>query len=310
MTQGDDMKKTGLLVILLILLVSQAWGEGSGEINLLDEFEYSGIEILHIDKASIFRIEVIGGSGRKLEAQIFGSNEKRFEVKHDKRGNELFVWVDWKTTFFNVNVRNTKMIFRVPEEIDLDIATTTGGILVESCNGIKKLHTSTGSVKVSNSIGDIEAATSTGSHMYEDIDGNLSIRSTTGSHEYINIAGNLSVYSSTGGQRYRKIDGDIEAESSTGSIIIADQEGRLYLRSSTGSQRGENILIKSDSSFKTTTGSIEFDFLNAPESFTFDLSSGTGRITVGKSTIRGRLLFGSGRIKITGSSSTGSQTYR
>lgn len=91
---------------------------------------------------------------------------------------------------------------------------------------------------------------------------------------------------------------------------ISDHEGGLSLESSSGKQAGRNIRITKDSSFRTTSGKINIDFINDIDDFTFDLHSSSGRIKVGLTTAKGRVVTGKGKILIKGKSSSGEQTYR
>ena len=292
------MKKIGMILAMGLALLAALGAIGITEdtiisdVSLVDEWEYSGIRSLKIEEASVFAVQVTGGSGRRLEAKIYGPSKRDVEVHHEKRGGELLVWVEWKTKRISWHGVSPRMVFQVPYEIDLDIETSTGSLTVEGCEGEKGIYTSTGSITVTDSNGDIRAVSSTGSHEYEDVTGDMRIESSTGS------------------QRYRDTQGFIQAESTTGGITISRHRGALDLRSSTGSQEGEDILLTGDSSFHTSTGSIDFDFRNALESFSFDLRSSTGRIRVGDTDARGQLRFGNGSIEITATSSTGSQSYR
>ena len=292
------MKKIGMILVWGLVLLAALWAIGNkedyviGDISLVDEWEYTGIRSLKIEKASIFVIQVTGGSGRRLDAEIYGPSKRDVEVHHRKTGNELLVWVEWKRKRISWRGVSPRMVFRVPEEIDLDIETSTGAVTVQGCDGEKEIRTSTGRISVAGSAGDIQAVSSTGGHEYEDVSGDLRIESTTGS------------------QRYRDTRGHIQAESTTGRITVTRHEGILDLQSSTGRQEGEDITLTRNSSFHTTTGNIDFDFQNSLGSFTFDLSSSTGRIRIGDTNAKGKVRFGNGSIEITGMSSTGSQSYR
>ena len=106
------------------------------------------------------------------------------------------------------------------------------------------------------------------------------------------------------------MEGDIRAQSSSGSISIRNQAGSLVLQAKSGNLEGTDILLTGDSSFTTSSGKITFDFKNDIEDFSFDLRSSSGIINAGRSKAKGELVFGNGRIRITGKSSSGTQTYR
>ena len=113
-----------------------------------------------------------------------------------------------------------------------------------------------------------------------------------------------------GKQVYDGIKGDIFAHSSSGNLNITDHEGGLNLESSSGKQTGRDIRITKDSSFRTRSGKIDFDFINNIDDFTFDLSSSSGKIKVGSTNAKGRVVTGNGKILLEGRSSSGGQVYR
>ena len=148
--------KRGILVLGMISMLSTAlWSIGSSESTVLDNWEYSGIRSLKIEKGSVFHIEVAGGSNKRLEARIHLPDDDSVVVHHSKRGSELLVWAEWKSGFTSWGGSALRMEFRVPEGIDLDIETSTGSVAIEGCNGGKNVRTSTGGITVKNSSGDI-----------------------------------------------------------------------------------------------------------------------------------------------------------
>lgn len=156
----------------------------------------------------------------------------------------------------------------------IQLSSSSGKIRIERCNGDKHLRASSGQITVLKSGGDIKAKTSSGRQIYEGI------------------------------------RGDISTVSSSGAINIRDQEGGLNLESSSAKQEGRDIRVAKDSSFRTTSGKIDFDFINNMDEFTFDLRSSSGRIEVGSTSARGRVVTGDGKILIKGKSTSGGQTYR
>ncbi|MBW2092016.1 MAG: DUF4097 family beta strand repeat protein, partial [Deltaproteobacteria bacterium] len=69
------------------------------------------------------------------------------------------------------------------------------------------------------------------------------------------------------------------------------------------------LKITEDSSFRATSGKIDLDFINDMDEFTFDLRSSSGRIEIGSTKAKGKLLIGNGSIRIHGKTSSGDQSY-
>ena len=65
-----------------------------------------------------------------------------------------------------------------------------------------------------------------------------------------------------------------------------------------------------DSSFQTSSGSIDVDYTNSLDELAFSLSSTSGKINAGSTNAKGTVKTGSGGIQIEGKSTSGRQTYR
>lgn len=120
----------------------------------------------------------------------------------------------------------------------------------------------------------------------------------------------LSIDAGSGSVAVTGSSAEIRIDVGSGSVELADVTGELTISSGSGSVTGDKVTLTGDSLFDTGSGSIEMVFLNAENELSFDLDSGSGSIRVGG--IRGadRIVFGSGDIKVTGSSGSGSQRYR
>ncbi len=137
----------------------------------------------------------------------------------------------------------------------------------------------------------------------------LSIATTGGNITVTNTNAALKATSTTGSQTYREVFGVIHAESTGGNIEVDGESGLLTLASQSGALSGKGIWLQGDASFKTTTGPISMTFENGLDSFHFNLTSSTGALAVGNLTGKQSLSWGDGGVTITGTSTTGSQSY-
>ena len=164
---------------------------------------------------------------------------------------------------------NHRLVLRVPHACDLEIATATGSISVTGVQGPKKLATDTGSIALT----DCEGPTA----------------SNTG----------------TGGHTYSSVRGDIAAKANTGGIKLDRVEGALAVRTDTGRIEGYALRLTDPSTFAADTGSISLELDQSLDVFSFELRSDTGRILVGDTEARGRLVLGGGRIRLKAETDTG-----
>jgi len=297
-----------------------------------ETFEYSGVDELQVD-GMFFTVEVSGYAGDRVEGRI--SIPKNLyegnyvEVVHSKSGGVLEVEVKKKRMTIPPISGTAFISIRAPRGIVVNLKTSSGKIAVEGFEtDTIRLKSSSGKIRAKDLNASINITSSSGSQDIQQCKGNLSVKSSSGRISARDVAGNISVESSSGGQTYEAIDGnikaksssgrqsyeaitgDITAEMSSGGLTINKQAGALDLRATSGKLEGEEIKLTCNSSFRTSSGRIRFEFENDFDDFSFDLQSSSGVLHVGESRVKGTFILGNGPIKITGKSSSGSQEYR
>jgi hypothetical protein len=81
------------------------------------------------------------------------------------------------------------------------------------------------------------------------------------------------------------------------------------LQASSGKIHGEQITLTGNSSFRTSSGSIDYDFTNDIDELKFELESSSGQIVAGGTSAKGTVITGNGDILVKGKSSSGRQSY-
>jgi DUF4097 and DUF4098 domain-containing protein YvlB len=287
------------LTIIIIFIVISAFyliiNDAKAD-TVEENFEYSGVRELKVN-ASLFNLKVTGYTGDNVEGQIIMpqnyKNRNYVEVMHSKKGSILVILVEAKKGWIPPSSEDKIIYIRVPRDIKVDLKTSSGDIETEDIE--------TYDIRLKSSSGDIDVNNCSGS---------LNIKSSSGDQSIKEYTGDIYADTSSGKQFYEEITGNIEAESSSGDITIDGQTGTLILKASSGDLKGRDVYLKGDSSFTTSSGSISFEFKNNFDELSFDLKSSSGKLNVGQSRVRGRLVIGGGKIKITGESSSGAQTYR
>jgi len=284
------MRSFIIILSLLSVLSSEAQ-------NVIDEvsFSYDGITHLEVE-GSFAKVEIRGVSGNKLDfdGKITGNSGKGdIEIKYEKAGSRLHVWVDRSSRFsnWNSNLRG-ELIFSVPKNIVLDIDNSSGEVYAEYINASTcRLEASSGKVIAKHITATTNLETSSGRIVAE------------------HIIGDLKVKSSSGGQSLRSVDGDITSVASSGRISLVDVEGRLNLRNSSGGISGEDVNITADSKLRSTSGSIKIELSKDIEHYTYDCSASSGSIYIGDKKVGKNAYYKYGNILIEGVTSSGGQKY-
>ena len=300
-----------LAACLALVLTGGGGAEGEGDDTRLS---VAGIRSLEVE-GSFFTVEITGHPGADVEARFEIPERLRqrgVQVLHETRGSTLRVWVKRPPgPLSTAGLKTPRLIFEVPVSTGLRVENSSGEVSVVGLDtDTVTIDLSSGSCEVEDVKASLEITASSGSFAVRNADGDKRLRTSSGKINVSEAEGEIRAVSSSGSQTYEGIAGSIDAEASSGSISVTDQRGSLELRASSGSLRGETVTVTGASSFTTSSGSIDFDFTNDLDDFSFDLHSSSGTIRVGETRAKGRVVTGSGPIRLQGTSSSGSQNYR
>lgn len=117
----------------------------------------------------------------------------------------------------NVNIDFRFVVF-VPENFNLDLKTSGGGITVAELNGAVKSKTSGGALSFTNVRGRIEGHTSGGGIQLKACRGTAWIETAGGAIDIRDHKGDVAAQSRGGGISCERVEGKLDAETSGGSI--------------------------------------------------------------------------------------------
>lgn len=312
------MKSTKMLITITLIFAVAAYcliAQDAQAVSVEETFEYSGIKELQVD-GMFFKVRIEGYSGNTAQGVVKVPQKlvrgDYVEVSHAKRGSTLTVRVIKNKVVIPPFSDEAVIEIRIPVNTGIELKTASGVIEIEMIDTDEiRLASSSGRIDAQDlASGSISASSSSGAININGCRGSLQIKSSSGRVTAREVTGNISADTSSGAQTYEAVDGNIRAQSSSGKISIHDQTGTLDLKATSGALEGNDVYLKGDSSFTTSSGRITFDFRNDIDDFSFNLSSSSGIINAGRSKAKGVLVFGSGKIRITGKSSSGAQTYR
>ncbi|MBT3273041.1 MAG: DUF4097 family beta strand repeat protein [Spirochaetales bacterium] len=302
-----------VIVTLLSAAVFLIGCSGTSE-SLEEELAFNGIEKLIVD-GSFFEVEVAGHSKDSVDTEVSIPERIRrsgVTVSRVKTGSVLEVKVEGrkrKSGF--LSFEQPSITISVPFDTELEITTSSGSLSVDEVSGDSiNLSATSGRISISECETDLNAASTSGRLMVVSSMGPKMLSSTSGNIETKDSDGDIEAESTSGKQTYDNIIGSINARSTSGKMSIADSRGIIELRSSSGNLKGEGVAVTGNSSFHTSSGSIDINFTNDLDEFTMDLESSSGKINAGRTSAKGSVVTGSGAIMIRGESSSGRQNYR
>jgi len=152
-----------------------------------------------------------------FDGQITSKSGKAdIEIKYEKSGSRLHVWVERKSrnSSWNSNLRGT-LIFSVPNNIELDIDNSSGAVYAENINATTcRLEASSGKVQAYRINAETYLETSSGRITADNITGKLKVKSSSGGQSLSDIKGNIHAVASSGRMIY-EMECDLDSQSTS-----------------------------------------------------------------------------------------------
>ncbi len=196
-----------------------------------------------------------------------------FKITYDQSGSDVKIIGefkgsrDWLRNLFGgskSNKLNVKFEITVPEQYNVDLNTSGGGIGVDDLNGFVDAKTSGGGLTFGNITGDINGKTSGGGITIGKCDGDIDVHTSGGGIKIDKCKGSVEAKTSGGGITVNEVYGTINASTSGGSVFASILEQPMKNCSLTTSGGGitvklaENISVNLNA--KTSGGSVSTDF--------------------------------------------------
>lgn len=159
-----------------------------------------------------------------------------------------------------------------PVKVDVNLATSGGGISLDNLEGDLNFKTSGGGITASKLRGKIDGKTSGGGIEMQGCDGQISMKTSGGGISALNSKGDLTLYTSGGGIKLSQLKGTIKAHTSGGSIDSEQIKGSLNVSTSGGSI--DLNQISGDVVAKTSGGGIEANIVKLGKILNLSTSAG------------------------------------
>jgi len=305
------MKYRILIPVLFVFSLTSCNEITAQKILAEKSFNLENIKSLDV-RGKFCNIELNGTSGAnlKMNGYIKGSgNPERYEIKYEKRGDHVEVWVETPSSVVWGNIQSL-IEFEVPENVDIRIDNSSGNLKASNIKSRNiNLETSSGNIEVEDIAGEMKINCSSGNVSVENQMGVTWITTTSGNIKIREVNGDAIIKASSGNININDQTGKMNARCTSGNITLHDLKGALTAETSSGNIKGDEILLNDDSEFRVTSGNIRLELLNNENDLSFDLEAGSGNLRAAGNTGEDHMIIKKGEIKISGISSSGNQTY-
>ncbi len=298
--------------IIFTLAIAISISAFSQNILAKAELEAENVDEVRIE-GSFVDIFVNKGERVYFKGKITGSGDEgdyRFET--DIVGKTLVIRVErqrdrsWK----NYRITESRIDLTIVDGVKLDIDNSSGDVNVANLRAsTSKIEASSGDITLRSIIANLEVETSSGDIDIDGLTGDSEIESTSGDQDIYNSKGDIETRASSGDITISGFKGEIEVQATSGDVEIRKGVGSIRARTSSGNIDGYGIELNDNCYFDATSGDIEIDFINDLNDLSFDLTATSGDLEVGNRSGEKRMVIDRGGIKISGTTSSGSQEY-
>ena len=302
-------------IAISALLIFPSCGYSQMETAVDIERSFSGIE----------EIEVNGGflevtyEGRENDSEVFlnaylESNRKDdYDVVYRVDGKKLKVELKRLQSSGGSNRNSGFISLTGPENIKLNVTNSSGRMFISGVTHREaNFKCSSGRIDLKNLMVDnIKISASSGKIDGYLLGGNVDCNISSGSVNLEKVDGNVTVKGSSGKFTIKEVQGKVNSAMSSGSITMEDIHELGNASVSSGRIKGTRVGLGRDTEMKSSSGSITIQTDDDLSDYNFDLTGGSGSLTVGNqkgkkrmnidnradATVRGRV--SSGRISIT-----------
>ncbi|TVQ39410.1 MAG: hypothetical protein EA384_06540 [Spirochaetaceae bacterium] len=257
------MEKRLLLAGVLCLVVVTAlsaggWNEPGGGALLTSSDEW-GVERLEAEIGG-FDFEYRGGSGPATRIEVYGAADGRPVIQRD--GALLTISLLDRV---RLAAPRGRIVVLGPAMIDITVRSTAGSIALETIAAPElTAYSSSGGITVETVEADLDLRTDAG---------DITVIDSAGSKRIVTESGNIALSSSSGRMVLRSVSGRINLWDVTGALDVQTVSGAIDVVGLTLHDRGRVV---------TESGRIEVIFAHELDTLLFDLSSRSGKITVGE----------------------------
>jgi hypothetical protein len=258
-----------VLVAMAIFLVTGVVAGDDYPVKREFDVKYGGTLRIDTDRGSIDikttkkKVVMVEITRRVVGDFLSDSDEilADWEIDFDHSGGDVTItarsqsdwdWFGWKSHPLRVHFD-----ILVPEQYNLDLKTSGGGVEIAELEGDVRCKTSGGRLVMDQIKGDIIGQTSGGSITLDGSDGTVDLRTSGGGIHIGKVAGRVDAHTSGGSIEVEESGGDVRVSTSGGSIHVNEVKGSISASTSGGSVSATiTQQPKNDCSLTTSGGGI------------------------------------------------------
>lgn len=203
---------------------------------------YSGVgNIVGNNNVVIINGKVQKGSKSKLDPRVKEAVED-FEVTFEHKDSNVRIDGKFKRgrKHWRKELNRLKILFQltVPQQYNVDLVTSSGGVSVADLDGDVRVKNSAGSLRFGKIKGTVWGRTSAGSINLTSSDSTVDVKTSSGSIKIGDVAGKVQAQTSSGSIRLSSVGGTVNARTSSGSIrasLTGQPQEACSLHTSAGS---------------------------------------------------------------------------
>ncbi len=225
-----------------------------------ETFSYQGIDQVEV-KGEFLAVEVTASDGLSVSMtsdlpEDSALSPRNYRVKHEVLGSRLSVWVEKDPGTWTIG-RGGRLLFTVPQGIDLAVETVSGSARVDGLETTRlRVGSVSGSITLSSIRAPLLASNVSGSISIDGFDGTLSMNTVSGAMEcramvlagdsdLTSTSGAISVQFASSLQDYR-----FELSSVSGSLAVGSVMAQKGLRAGSGAVRIKGETVSGSQSYR------------------------------------------------------------
>ena len=220
--------------------------------------------------------------GAKLDPKVQKAIED-FEVTFEHKGSDVRINGKFKRgrKHWRKELNRLKILFQVtvPQQYNVNLDTSSGGVSVADLDGDVRAKTSAGSLRLGRIKGPVWGRTSSGSVKLTSCDSAVDVKTSSGTVEVGDVAGDVRAQTSSGSIKIVRCDGNTEVQTSSGSIRLGSLARTVNARTSSGSIRASlTDQPNGECNLHTSAGSITVTLI--PDiAINLDAETSAGRVS-------------------------------
>lgn len=237
--------------------------KSGGRLTIVSEFGEIEVQTAEQDEVEVVVTKESKFKSVKTSQEALTDFEIAFE--HDgsdvriegafKQGRE-----HWRKQLNRLKIR---FLVTVPQQYNVDLDTSSGGITVADLGGDVRAKTAGGSLRFEKIIGTVWGRTSGGSIKLTSCGSSVDLKTSGGNIGVVDVSGEVQAQTSGGSLRFGAIQGSIWGKTSGGNIKVASCSGGADVQTSGGSIRLQNT--GGSVNAKTSGGSIYATMVTQPK---------------------------------------------